>query len=108
MKSTKMSLKHVETQALHHRLEFLLEKFNKAYSENDQKFLRIIRSIYRSEIKRYAYKKLTPLVKEVVPGTLDKVVITDPADNTTKEITTSLEMQEILIERNKTHFNQSS
>ena len=106
LKTKKAALKKVEKNAIHNRLAFLLEKIQTAYNNDDQKLLRCLRNIYRSELKRFAFLKLTKLVKGVAPTALDKVTILQE-DGSTLEVTTKTEMNKALLERNANHFHQA-
>ena len=77
LKITKLALRKVEVAAIGNRLEFLLRKIGSAYDENDQKLLKCFRDIYRSERRRYAFKKLTPLIKGKTPLLLDRITVTN-------------------------------
>lgn len=77
-----------------------------AAQNNDQKLLKCLRNIYRCETWKYAFFKLTPIVKGISPTSLDKFQLTQQ-DGTITEITTKQEMNEALIKRNASHFNQA-
>ena len=62
---------------------------------------------YHSEIRRYAFLKLTPIIKGTAPSALDKIQMKQQ-DGTTIEITTKQEMHSALINRNAQHFNQAA
>ena len=108
LKTAKYTLRKIEKKAVHHRLEFLLSKIKTAADIHDQKLLKALRAIYRSEKRRFAFRKLTPIVKGTTPSTLDKIITTDSDTGESITVTTEQEMNTALLCRNIKHFNQAS
>ena len=104
LKSTQREFKAVKSEAAKHRFKFLREQKAKALANHDNSAANNIEKIIRSEIMKLTFRKLSKLVKGTQSGTLDRVVLTDPATNTQTEITDEKDLFDALFRRNINHF----
>lgn len=106
MKDAKAKLRLVEDQADYHCEKFLLKKIKTATEEKNFKLLQCLWIIYRVEVRRLAFKTLTPIIKGTLPNSLDRIIVTDDND-IAREVTDKEELFAELLNRNIRHFGQA-
>ena len=94
-------------KTIHHPLEYLLSRLKSIYDEKDQSLVISLRAIYRSELRRYVFIKLTHLVIGDNPSSLDTIIVAYPKTGNMTEITTSKKIQTALLQCNATHVHQA-
>ena len=106
LKLVSSKLREIEFNSNMHRLKFFQNKLHSTYSTNSKKDIKALWNIYRSEIRRYAFQKLTLIIKEVAIKSFDHVIL--PSLTGPCSVVDGNKLHSVVLQRNQRHFYQAS